>query len=110
VDDYTSVPVWDTYYTYDIDEWTYEKSLLRRGSDHNPVWADATDLRTSADPNAPRIGDEREESRNEHYWIFVPDQFELSYTQWQDYDVEQRVNVTRNMLDVITDVQKPEGN
>lgn len=34
--------VYDTYYSYDIDEWTYERTAHAEGNDRNPEWPEYT--------------------------------------------------------------------
>jgi len=55
---YRSEPVYDTYCSYTVDRWEYDRSAETAGNDRNPVWAT---LRLSSN--------EREGGRNARYFL-----------------------------------------
>lgn len=61
-----SVPIYGTKYTYDIDKWVVSYYMPTMGDGTNPVWADASKLKTGAELGCERLG-----AREESYWLVL---------------------------------------
>jgi hypothetical protein len=66
--DYSSRPVWQTRYDYDIERWVVVRTPTRTGENSEPDWPDVSDVRTSA---TLAIGDERAGQRISRYSVEV---------------------------------------
>ena len=84
---YKDVPVYKTYYHYDIDRWKHDSDLRTSGSDRNPYWKETT---IPEDVSNPDYGDKRLGDRTEHYFAVIVDDREdilsapFSYSEWMD--------------------------
>lgn len=91
---YKDVPVYKTYYHYDIDRWKHHSDLRTSGSDRNPYWKETT---IPEDVSNPDYGDKRLGDRTEHYFAVIVDDREdirsapVSYSEWMDLEIGQEI-------------------
>lgn len=86
---YREVPVYETRYYYEIDRWKYERSVETSGKDKKPYWGD-TQIQNE-EKNKPKVGDEKESKRYEHYHIKGQDEKEKSYTVEVSFEDWQKI-------------------
>ncbi len=60
-------PIYDTWYSYDIDKWVYQRSVEAAGDDQAPYWP----TYVLADEGHQRLGAERVGRRSESYEVFL---------------------------------------
>ena len=75
-------------YFYEIDRWAFSRNITTSAHDKNPYWSDE-ELAIK----------EREKSRTESYYISGYDgekhrQFDLSYSEWQSYNINDEITFT----------------
>jgi hypothetical protein len=95
-------PVYQPYYTYEIDKWIVVRTAQDGGSDHSPMW-----------PRADLTDGEREGERSETYTIIFKDsEGEVrAYTienidEWEKFESNQGVVLKLNALGGISDVER----
>lgn len=88
---YRDVPVYQDWYTYDIDRWVEDRVRKSKGGDHEPIWAEYVlkDLE--------RVGE-----KTESYWVVVTTterkenrkyDLELPYAQWESLAIGQEATL-----------------
>lgn len=86
---YRDEPVYQTKYYYDIDRWTYNKSIKTSGNDKNNVYWGEITLRNG----------EREGSRKEEYYANVvykngkEDRISFDFETWNTINVNEKIVV-----------------
>ena len=91
---YRQEPIYDTKYYYNIDKWKETDSLVSRGDDHEPKWAE-TDLPTKVE--SPKYGDKRQGGRKAVYWVIIKDdkgneqKLERSFEEWEKLNKGDKV-------------------
>lgn len=89
---YKDVPVNQTKYYYDIDKWVYNRTLTTDGNDHNVYWSEES-----------LLTNEREQSRNESYFITAVNKkgeiktYTLDYQVWKGVKIGDTFNVKVHM-------------
>ena len=98
---YRKEPVYDTRYYYQIERWTYDRTLSASGGDSEPYWPEVT----LASEN------ERENGRHEQYTVRCEDKKE-SYTadvpleKWQTFRVGDQVKLTISSSGHVQEITK----
>ena len=98
---YRQEPVYQPYYTYDIDKWIVVRTAQEGGGDHSPFW-----------PRADLTGDEREGERSETYTIIFRDQdgeirkHTVDLDEWNTFERNQSVVLKLNALGGISDIER----
>lgn len=108
---YSSRPVWETRYDYEIERWVVVARPERDGVDTDPVWPDVSDLRA---PNPPPIGAERAGQRISRYTVqLVGDShtyaIDMSEERWTIFSPGQRCRLTLNIFGQPTAVEAVGG-
>ncbi len=87
---YRSEPVYDTKYYYDIDKWVEIRTVPTHGTDHEPKWADVSDIVTYQEGSTPQYGDLKAGAKKGNYYIIVTDKWgdtqksEEELEKWKD--------------------------
>lgn len=99
---YRQEPVYQPFYTYEIDKWIVIRTLQDSGRDHSPFW-----------PRADLADGEREGNRSESYTIVFKDSDGEIYTysiddlgEWEKFESNQGVVLKLNALGRISDVER----
>ncbi len=98
---YRDEPVYDTWYTYDIERWLVNRTPLASGKNHTPVWPDYTLANNH----------ERVSSKPEQYMVYLIDvkkrQYihELPLAEWSKLGMNQVMSLTRNRVGSILDLK-----
>lgn len=85
---YKEVPVYATYYFYEIDRWETIRTIDTQGYDQNPYWGEVT-LRT----------DERKGSSSENYYIHFKNEdnkiqkYSINQSSWSNLEKGQTLKV-----------------
>lgn len=100
------VPIYDTWYEYDVDRWVHARSIPVSGADRNPFWPEY-ELQFAGQTV---IGAERVSDTPQSYTVhFVqlnadePQTYSLSVpeSEWHQYDVEAKYQLEVNAFDGI---------
>lgn len=106
--------IYKWYYTYDINRWSYTRSVVTKEEDHNPYWGDYS-LRYNG---LTTIGAERVGSTSEMYLVFFQVKldketktFSLSTNQndWNEYVIGNSYTLKVNHFGAITNDPLREG-
>jgi hypothetical protein len=98
---YRSEPVYQPFYTYEIDKWIVIRTLQDGARDHSPFW-----------PRADLEEGEREGERYETYTVIFKDsegkilKHEVNLQEWQTFEVNQEVTLKLNPLGGITGIER----
>jgi hypothetical protein len=93
-------PVYETFYTYEIDKWLVVRSESESGRDHNAQW-----------PQLNLAETEREGTQSESYIIFFVNNddeeysLELPFSEWQDYEMGQNVLLKLDVFGNLDEVE-----
>lgn len=87
---YRDEPVYQTKYYYDIDRWTYNRSVKTSGNDKNVYWGEVS----------LRFG-EREGSRTEAYFANVVDKKGKESKFLFDFDTWNNLNVSQTVIVIV---------
>lgn len=99
-----TVPNYDTWYEYDIDEWITSRFVVTQEYDKSPYWGDV-ELATSTDPR--NIGAEREGSRQTVYYVIgqlrnsddtTLKTIEVGESLWCDVKIGDEINYTQRIV------------
>lgn len=107
VDVYRDDPVYEPWYTYNIERWIPVRTVYTSGqneSDPAPAWGELVLVNACQ----PVIGSECEASRAEHYIVYFKDvegheypSKELSFDDWSKYDESQTYTLEVNNLGTV---------
>lgn len=99
---YRQEPVYQPFYTYEIDKWIVVRTAQDGGSDHSPFW-----------PRADLTDGEREGKRSESYSIIFKDSDREVRTftvddldEWEKYESNQGVVLKLNALGGISEIER----
>lgn len=90
---YIDEPIYATVYYYEVDKWSFSRSVKTRGTDKNAYWGDV-ELK----------GKERESGKREFYYIHVKDEdgekekLSIDYNEWKKLNAHQTIKVKVNFL------------
>ncbi len=110
---YRDDPVYATWYHYDIDRWVYARNVPTNGTtrdDPAPAWGNLV-LECA---NQVQLGCERENRREEHYYVFFKDQEGKEYqrqeemTDWLAYEIGKSYVLVINSLGIQNDPLRPD--
>ena len=99
-----TVPNYDTWYEYTIDEWITSRFVVTQAYDKSPYWGDVK-LATSTDPR--NIGAEREGSRQTVYYVIgqlrnsddtTLKTIEVGESLWHDVKIGDEINYTQRIV------------
>lgn len=97
---YEDEPVYMTKYYYEIDKYVHSRYVETSGTDHEVYWGDVS------------LGwHEREGRRSETYSVKALNNkdktktYSLSYSDWKNLNIGEKVNVKINMLGQITSIE-----
>lgn len=97
-----SEPVYDTWYEYDVDRWTYARKVTASGTEKEPYWPEYT-----LNDVGGKYGDEREGKRTEHYTVSFKANINgkakvfsrnAEFEKWQDYNLGDVYKIKVNRL------------
>lgn len=100
-----SEPVYDTWYEYDVDRWTYQRKVTASGTDKDPYWPEYTLTDVEG-----QYGDEREGKRTEKYSVSfqvkINDKVKVfsrsaDFAVWQSYVIGEVYKIKVNRLGAI---------
>lgn len=102
--DYSSRPVYQTKYDYDIERWIVVRTPEKHGVGTAPVWPDVSDLKEHAQL---QIGDERVGTRTSRYTVAFTGGYALDMTQerWVTFQPGQKVTLILNFFKQALDVR-----
>jgi hypothetical protein len=100
--DYSSRPVWQTKYDYNIDRWITVRTPERHGIGTNAVWPDVSDLKEGT-----ALGSERAGMRTSRYTVAFTGNYSLDMTEarWRAFQPGQRVTLVLNIFKQALDVR-----
>lgn len=110
---YTTYPVYDRWYEFDIDEWTQIEPLTAAGTTHEWYMPDTTDGTWFDNTRAPLIGDKRLSTPYTHFYVIfhtkvdkpVKYPVDMVESMWQDYDVEDTAILTLDFFNGVKGVK-----
>lgn len=112
---YRNDPVYRTWYEYDIDKWSPDRTVSTNGTNRNdpaPYWGEVT-LDCA---NQEIIGCERENRREQLYTVIFKDdehktyRLQDSFEDWDAYEPAVKYTLVVNSLGIQNDPLRPENN
>ncbi len=108
---YRNEPVYDTWYEYDIEEWTQLEPLTNKGTDHTWSMPDTTEYTWYVDNSPLNINDLRQGTYYTHFYvIFVHENkqypVDMIESMWQEYDIEDSAILTLDWFNNVKAVKK----
>lgn len=103
---YDDEPVYETWYFYEMDRWTYDRTVPVSGEDQDPYWPE---YRLTGDKERLRVGNERLASESESYAVHFRDSDGERYkknfpeVQWSNFYVGQAFVLTVNRVGAVLD-------
>lgn len=99
---YSSYPVYQTKYDYDIDRWITVRTPERHGVGTAAVWPDVSDLKEGT-----ALGSERAATRYSKYTVAFTDNYSLDMTEerWRAFQPGQKVTLVLNIFKQALDVR-----
>ena len=98
---YRQEPVYDTWYEYTEQRWTYDRTLTASGADDAPYWPELTLIAES----------EREGGRDEEYRMVCTDKdgahsLRMTQAEWEKYKVGDNVVLTISASGTVQEIKK----
>ena len=90
--------VYDIWYEYEIEKWKFKTNIITCGTDRNPYFREYNFYK--ANPNTNTVGDEREGSRKQKYFIHgiddknLPITMEIDGQRWHELEIGGKIEVS----------------